>query len=60
MSWDTAKLTCRNVKAELISFRNTDMISLLSSATNKKQFSGSNNKLAAWTSARATDLSGCK
>jgi hypothetical protein len=57
MSWERAKLTCRNLNAELISFRSKDMISSIYSATNQQ---GSIDKLSAWTSAHATDLSGCK
>ncbi len=39
------------MKAELISFHNKDLISLMYTAT---------DRLTAWTSAHATDLSECK
>jgi hypothetical protein len=57
MPWERAKLTCRNLKAELISFRNRDLISLIYKATNRKQLPESNDKLSAWTSAHAPNLS---
>lgn len=60
MPWENAKLTCRKLEAELISFRNRDLISLIYTATNKKILPGSMDKLTAWTSAHATDYSGCK
>ncbi len=60
MPWKNARLTCREVKAELISFRHRDLISLIYTATNKKISPGKMDKLSAWTSAHATDYSGCK
>ena len=55
MPWENAKSTCRNLKAELISFRNRDLIPLIYTATNKNPSSGAVDKFTAWTSAHATN-----
>jgi len=60
MSWGVAKSVCRNVQAELISFRHQNIISLIYNATSKIPPFGHVNKLTGWTSAHATGVSGCK
>ncbi|CAF4377441.1 unnamed protein product [Rotaria sp. Silwood2] len=57
MSWQGAEATCRNVKAELISFRDKSIIPLIYNASIKSQNMGI-NALSAWTSARAINISG--
>ncbi|CAF1124025.1 unnamed protein product [Rotaria sp. Silwood1] len=57
MSWQAAEATCRNVKAELISFRDKSIIPLIFNASIKNQHMGIST-LSAWTSARAINVSG--
>lgn len=59
MAWQAAKLTCENVKADLISFRHRNIIPLIYNITIKSGLSAING-LRVWTSATAVDLSGCK
>ena len=60
MPWHLAAATCRNMKAELISFLDKSIISLIYNATKKNKSPGTHTKLNAWTSARATSHSGGK
>ena len=58
MTWNAAKLTCRDLQAELISFRNQNLVPAIYAATDKKAAAGTIQKYSAWTSARANDSSG--
>ena len=66
MSWKGAEATCRNVQAELISFRDRNIVSLLYKMTTNKGRKKRiprvtiTNQLGAWTSAHAVNLSGRK
>lgn len=64
MPWKSAEATCRNVKADLISFRRNDILTLLyklgRSKRRKKRQTHYPDGEVAWTSAHATSLVGCE
>ncbi len=60
MSWENAQSKCRSDKSELISFPNREKILLIYNGTYNKDNKDAIYRAIGWTSARATDLSGCK
>ena len=64
-TWPVAASTCHDLQAELISFHDPSILSLIYQVTGnapgrKKRVPTIFDTIAGWTSARATQLNGCK